>query len=240
MSMSHAIHANKDKNISESVIVGSVRAEIMNYLRDEQPHRFMEITKHLKKHDYVIKRELDILIKRDWVIKKGSELTSRYFINTKKKKVVEFLKRLDATPDTNSYLYPVDVSTDFLAKVLGDAPTLKIKNKQDLIDTFKDPKNRELIEKRAIIKSLPRIKITIAGDKINNFDQYIKGLEEMPDLMEGVIRFTECVREIRNRAIMGNYFNLGEKASDEDFSKMFEEIQNQEFQIIISCKPYKK
>lgn len=243
--MPHNNHVNNEKNNSESVIVDSVRAQIMKYLRDGCSKRFKEITKDLDRHDYVIKRELDILIKRGWIIKTGKGYTSRYCLNTKKKNVLDFLDRLDATPNTNSHLYPIDLSTEVLANVLGDAPSIQslineIKNKQDFIEILKKPENLELIIKRAIVNALPRIKITIASDKINYFDQYIKKLEEQPDEIAGIIRFTEYVRNIRNMAIMENCVDLGEKASDEDFQKMFEEIKNQKFQIIISCEPDKK
>ncbi len=97
----HIFVSMKLKDGSESVIADSVRSLIINFLEDGTPKRFKEITRTLDKHDYVIKRELDFLIDRGWVIRTGSGHTTRYTLNMTKESLKEYISKLALTHHEN-------------------------------------------------------------------------------------------------------------------------------------------
>lgn len=103
-------HIDRAKNGIESVIDDSVRTAIIRFLRNGKPKRFMEIKKHLDKHDFVIKRELDILVeKKKWVIKTGNGRDTRYSLDITNNNVKEYLKHADLAIPSDSEIKEVKV-----------------------------------------------------------------------------------------------------------------------------------
>jgi len=82
-----------------NIVVDSVRAQIINLLKNGQPTRFLDIKNKLHKHDFVIKRELDLLVERNWIIKTGLGRATRYMLNLEVIAVSDYLRRFRATPD---------------------------------------------------------------------------------------------------------------------------------------------
>ncbi len=228
--MIHNNHSNKEKNGTESVIVDSVRTQIINHLKNGKPARFKDIKTELHKHDYVIKRELDILISRGWVEKTGKGHETRYALNLKMKEVSAFLTMLAATPDTNSTYYPITLDLASLADVLREAiPTEDESiNKTNINEIF------HMIEAQTV---LPNIEITIAGNKINNFDIICKLIESQTDMISSVVRFVRFVSEMRGFTVLANTIDSKKDTTFDEVEKSLTETLNQEFKVIISWKP---
>lgn len=220
----------KEKNGTESVIVDSVRAQIINHLKDGKPARFKDIKTKLHKHDYVIKRELDILKDKGWVIKTGSGHTTRYSLNLEMKALTDFLNMLAATPNINNSFYPIALDMSFLADVLREAiPT------ED--ESIKETNIIEIVKMMETEIALPNIEITIAGNKITNFDIVCKLIESQTDMISSVVRFMKFVNEMRGFTVLANITDSKKDTTFDEVEKSLTETLNQEFKVIISWKP---
>ncbi|MCX9011521.1 MAG: hypothetical protein OIN66_10410 [Candidatus Methanoperedens sp.] len=98
-------YAQKNTNQKyESIITNSVRAQIVNILKDGKPKRFKEIKKLSDRQDTVINRELKILIEREFVKKSGKNYTTRYSLDLTNEAVQEYLKKLEIAIPTEAQI----------------------------------------------------------------------------------------------------------------------------------------
>ncbi len=97
----------KGKIKAELIFADGVRSHIIEFLNDGKIKHFSEIKNALERHDVVISRELNNLIQRGWVIKKGRGC---YQLDIENEKVKEYLKRLAVSIDRKSELYQINLA----------------------------------------------------------------------------------------------------------------------------------
>lgn len=170
------------KPTTESVIHNSVRALIIKFLEDEQPRRFSDITKKLKKPDIVVSRELRFLGGKGWVIKTGSGQKTRYILNRRMKEVNEYLTILNTTPDPDSDFYPLELDMNALASELYE-------NRTDMEVEF----------------TLAHLNMVIAGERIDGFEKSVKHLEKNHKLLAEIVRFMNFIVMGRAEQNLKNY-----------------------------------
>lgn len=207
----------------ESPIKGSVRARILNLLYDEQEHRFSEITKSIDKADNVIDRELKILIKKGWVIKKARGL---YVVNKKVKSLTKYMQTLDAMPNPDDIYYPINLNMDYFK------------------EAFEELKNNQQSNTPLLDKALPHISITVAGKKLEHFKPSI--LEGQSNEICAIFDFMIKISFIRLMAEAQEInpkkqIRKEESATDAEILESLEDIlYNQDFKLIVSWSPNKK
>ncbi len=92
---------------AELIFADAVRSHIIEFLKEGKVKHFSEIKNALERHDVVISRELNNLIKRGLVIKKSRGC---YQLDIENEKVKEYLKRLSVSIDRKSELYQINLS----------------------------------------------------------------------------------------------------------------------------------
>ncbi len=208
----------------KKINVGSVRARILNFLRSEGPMRFTDIKKELGHHEYVIKRELDILKKYGWVKQEGHHKGTRYILDRttvdKSNELDDVFRRLDATLDPNSKLYPVNVDLNHISS-----------------EVFEHRTNH------TVEFTLPHLEIIIAGEKIDGFKTtYLgrnsKALAAIAEFMNDISlsRATQALLNKKEEIIKEGRNPNGRAEQIEAFGAYIEAHQ-QTFHLIIKRQP---
>ena len=198
----------------ESPIKGSVRARILKFLWDEEENRFSEIKKEIGNADNIIKRELDILIQRGWIIQKDRGLP--YVINKKEKRVNQYIHTLTAMPDPDAKCYPVDLDTSVFEMKFEE---FKLEKKQTE-DIF------------PIDEILSHITITVAGKKLEHFDPAILNEQFLE-----VYMIIKLMKKIALTRIIAEAEEAKHEITAEHIDDLF---YNQDFSLLVSWSPEKK
>lgn len=109
------MNQNKQTKEKEILIVGSIRAQIMESLKDGKEKSFSQIVEKLGKNDIIVSRELKKLVKLKWVIHKGKRFP--YKLDITKESVKEYLTKLAIAPHANWDFQEVSFDPQF--RLLG-------------------------------------------------------------------------------------------------------------------------